>query len=77
MIKIPEFNAIGEQHSVSKPVETVGENDLSFRSRCNTIEIDRCAHFVPGAKADLPFVRLGKRVGLPEGHDTILICGGQ
>ena len=41
MIEIAKFDAIVEQHAITQPVETVGEDDLALSALRHAIEINR------------------------------------
>lgn len=72
MIEVAYFCTIGEKHSVSKPVEAVGQDDFAFGSRRCSIEVNAGGHFVSIAQIYLILVGIGKCVGLPKRHVSII-----
>lgn len=72
MIKVSNFNAIGEKNAVSKPVETIGQEDFALGASRGTIEIDGGFNFVSTTQKDLAFVGFGQSMGLPNCHVPII-----
>lgn len=72
MIKVSNFNAIGEKNAVSKPIETIGQDDFALCTNWGTIEIDCCFNFVSTTQKNLAFVGIGQSMGLPNCHVPII-----
>jgi hypothetical protein len=70
-VEVTQFAAIGEQHAVTLPIETVGENHFAGRARGHPVKVDCGDHAVTDAQIDLVWVRCGKGVWLPERHVSI------
>jgi hypothetical protein len=57
VVKIAQFGAVCETHSISQPIKTVGQNDLAFAAYGQPISFDRELHSVTVFKVDLASVR--------------------
>lgn len=75
MIEITQLDSVVEQHAVSLPLETVGEDDATLGSERYVGEVDRCGDPITDAQIDLPLVRVGECMRLPERHGLILSHG--
>lgn len=60
VIKVADVDAVGEQHSVAQPVETVREHHFAFRARGHAIEFDQDPHRVAQLEVDLTCVWSGE-----------------
>ena len=72
VVKVAYFDAICKMHAVAKPVETVRQDDLAFCSGSYAIKINRGHDLVAVAQVDLALVWVGKSVGLPKSHGSII-----
>ena len=72
VVKVAYFNAIGKKHAVAKPIETVRQDDLSFCSGNHSIKVNSGDDLVAVAHIDLALVWVGKSVGLPKCHVSII-----
>ena len=72
MIEVADFDAIGKKHAVAKPIETIRQDDLALCSSSYTIKINRGHDLVAVAQVDLALVWVGKSVGLPKSHGSII-----
>ena len=72
MVEVAHLDAVGEQHPVPQPVETVGENDLAFGAGGHSVQLNSAQDLVTHAQVELVGVRLGEGVRLPERHAPIL-----
>ena len=72
MVEIAYFDAIGKEHAVSKPIETIRQDDLALCSGCHTVKINRGHDLVAVAQVDLALMWVGKSVGLPKSHGSII-----
>jgi hypothetical protein len=72
MIKVANFCSIGEENSVTKPVEAICQDDLAFGAFWGIVDSGLGNHFVANSQIDLTLVRVGKCVGLPKRHVSII-----
>ncbi len=72
MVEVAHLDAVGEQHPIPQPVETVGEYDLALGAGGHPVQINGAQHSVADAQVELVGVRLGEGVRLPERHVVIL-----
>ena len=72
MIQIAHLDAVGEQHPVPLPVESIGQNDLALGAGGHSVQLDSAQDLVTNAQVELVGVRLGEGVRLPERHVPIL-----
>lgn len=64
--------------AIAQPVEAIRQDDLALGSEGDAVEIDAGHYLVAVAKVDLTLVRVGKSMGLPERHGSIIAGrGGQ
>ena len=72
MVEIAEFHAVGEQHPITLPIETVGEDHFALGARRHVGQVDRGRHFVAQTEVELVGVRFGECMGFPRGHTPIM-----
>jgi len=72
VVKVAYFNAIGKEHAIAKPVETVRQDDFAFCSGSHSIKVNCGDDLVAVAHIDLALVWVGKSVGLPKSHGSII-----
>ena len=72
MVEVADFLSIGEQHAISKPVESVSQDDFALSSLGGTIYSVFGNDLVANSQVDLALVRVGESVWLPKRHVTII-----
>ena len=72
MVEVANFFTIGKQHAIAKPIKTVRQDDFALCSLGRTIDSVFGNHFVANSQIDLTLVRVGKCVGLPKRHVSII-----
>ena len=72
VVEVTDFDAIRKKHAVAKPIETIRQDDLALCSSSYTIKINRGHDLVAVAQVDLALVWVGKSVGLPKSHGSII-----
>ena len=72
VVEVAYFDSIRKKHAVTQPIETVRQDDLAFCSGSYAIKINRGDDLVAVAQVDLALVWVGKSVGLPKSHGSII-----
>jgi hypothetical protein len=72
MIEVAHFCTVRKKNSVAQPVEAVGQDDLAFSAFGGVVDSGFSNHFVANPQIDLTLVRVGKCVGLPKRHVSII-----
>ena len=72
VIEVTEFDSVREQHAISLPIESVGEDHLALGSGLDVGQCHGRFHAVADAEVELIGVRLGEGMGLPRGHTPIM-----
>ena len=60
MVKIAQFGAVCKAHSVTEPVETIGQNNLALTARRQTTNVNSELHCVTVFEVDLAGMRRSK-----------------
>ena len=72
MVEVANFDAIRKKHAVTQPIETIRQDDLALCSGRYAIKINRGHDLVAIAQVDLALMWVGKSVGLPKSHGSII-----
>lgn len=72
MIKVADFCSVGEQHPITKPIETVCQNHFSFGAGGDIVDAIFGCDLVADTEIDLTLVRVGEGMWLPERHVSII-----
>lgn len=72
MIEITNFCAVRKKNSIAQPIETIGQDDFALSSGWCTIEVNIGDYLVAVTQVDLTLVGVGKCVGLPKCHVSII-----
>lgn len=72
MVEVADFDAIRKKHAVAQPIESIRQDDLALCSGNHTVKINRGHDLVAVAQVDLALVWVGKSVGLPKSHGSII-----
>lgn len=76
MVEVADFDAIGKKNAVTKPIESIGQDDLALCSGSYAIKINRGHDLVAVAQVDLALVWVSESVGLPKSHGSIIARNG-
>ncbi len=72
MVEVADFDSIREKNAVTQPIEAVRQDDLAFGADRNAIKFHGGDDFVAIAQVDLALMWVGKSVGLPKSHGSII-----